>query len=358
MVLAESPFFGGCMKKKVRYLIVGASYAGSLLAARLAENGPTLLVDRSLPGARMNCGGGVHAETFKKLEVDIPFVEADTILMDVLGRETSFPCRYVVVDRSLLNKSLFDKAVEAGAEFALASYAGNDESANLADFRLPKGGALKVEYDKIIFADGFHPEGCRIPQPPPLSPENGRIPAGAAKVRVVEGTAKRPNTLHFKITNENPYGYSWLFPMPGGRLNIGAGGFASAGAPDEWIEDLVASENLDGRVLTRGGGVFPVRPFKRVMNGDAYLFGDAAGMVYALNGEGLKHISDSLELWSASIVAGDDLNVAWRRSATYFKLAFASKAFRGIRKLSRIFNHPIYPPICRLAAFSRRVVKM
>ncbi|MCK5845229.1 MAG: NAD(P)/FAD-dependent oxidoreductase [Victivallales bacterium] len=346
------------MDLKVKYLVVGASYAGSLLSAKLAPLGETMLVDRSLPGDRMNCGGGIHAKTFKKLEVDIPFVEAETILMSVLGRDTSFPCSYVVVDRALLNKALFDKAVDAGAKFAHMSYVERDESAKIAKFRDPAGEIHSIEYDKLIFADGFRPKTCRILQNEDGSLEPIHYHAGAAKVRIVEAESNRKDTLYFQITKENPCGYSWAFPMPDGRINIGAGGFGSSCVSDEWIDDLMEFENLKGPTLEKGGGVFPLRPFKRVQCGDVYLFGDAAGMVYALNGEGLKHIADSVDLWATFIVNGGDLNPAWRRSSTYLKLIFASKALRGIRKLSRIFNRPIYPSICRLAAFTRRIVRM
>ncbi|NOY74466.1 MAG: NAD(P)/FAD-dependent oxidoreductase [Kiritimatiellaeota bacterium] len=347
------------MRESVKYLVVGASYAGSLLAARLAENGSVLLVDRVVPGERMNCGGGVHAGTFKKLDVDIPFVKTDTIVMSLPGRETWFPCRYVVVDRALLNKTLCERAVDAGAEFALMSYVDRDESAKTAEFKVKGDGIRSIAYEKIIFADGFHPGVRRLPRISKTdSDEPYLFSAGAAKVRIVEGIPKRPGTLYFRITEDNPFGYTWSFPMPDGKLNIGAGGIASTGIPESWIDELMEVENIMGRVLIKGGGVFPSRPFKRVMAGDAYLFGDAAGMVYALNGEGLKHIRDSLDLWTAAIADGRNLNHAWRRSATYLKLAFASKALRGIKKLSKIFNRPLYPTVCRWAAFSRRVVKM
>jgi flavin-dependent dehydrogenase len=146
--------------------------------------------------------------------------------------------------------------------------------------------------------------------------------------------------------------------MPDGRVNIGVGGCTSVAVPEEWIDDLIESENIKGPVLVKGGGVFPLRPFKRVQSGDVYLFGDAAGMVYALNGEGLKHIADSVDLWVWHIYNESDLNSAWKHSPTYLKLIFASKVLRGVRKLSRILDRPVYPLICRLAAFSRRVVKM
>lgn len=346
------------MDQKVKYLVVGASYAGSLLAAKLAPLGETMLIDRSLPGDRMNCGGGIHAKTFKKLDVDIPYIEANTILMSVLGRDTSFPCRYVVVDRAVLNKSLFDKAVEAGTKFAHMSYIERNESAKIAKFKDHAGKLHSIEYDKLIFADGFHPKMCRIQQNADgtLAPIHQQ--AGAAKVRILKAEANREGTLYFQITRENPCGYSWVFPMPDGRLNIGAGGFASAGVPEKWIDDLTEIESIKGPVLVKGGGVFPLRPFKRVQCGDIYLFGDAAGMVYALNGEGLKHIADSVELWVRHISNGSDLNSAWKRSPTYLKLIFASKALRGIRKLSKAFDKQFYPPICRLAAFTRRIIKM
>ena len=273
---------------KTKYLIVGASYAGSILASKVYPFGHTLLVDKAVPGDLMNCGGGLPQKTFVKLKVNIPFVRINRILMNIKGVETSFPCRYVVVDRRKLNNALFNKAMAIGARFARMSYLSHDSDTKTAFFRFRDDDAT-VQYDKIIFADGFNPNRLRIQQK--KLPK--KLPCGAAKVQIIEGESKYPNSLYFKITEDNPFGYSWVFPMPDNKLNIGAGGFNDGTVSDSLIKNLKESENLDGKIIIKGGGVLPVMPMPKVQDADTYIFGNAAGMVYALNGEGLKHIADS-----------------------------------------------------------------
>ena len=334
------------------YLVVGASYAGSLLAADLAKKGDTLLVDKSEPGELMNCGGGLPIETFKKLEVDIPHITTSRILMNIKGLERSFPAKYVVIDRRDLNRALFQKALDAGAEFARLSYVRHNTAEKTANFAY-HGKETAVKYRKLIFADGFHPARVRITQK-----KKGKLPCGAAKVQIIEGETPYPDTLYFKITEDNPVGYSWIFPMPENRLNIGAGGFHYGTVPEKFITDLKKSENLDGKVIIRGGGVLPVTPIPKVQENDTYLFGNAAGMVYALNGEGLKHISDISKLWANTIADGQNLNLKWRFSSTYLKLNFASYSLKMILVGGKFFKKPLYPAVCRAAAKSRNIIKI
>lgn len=338
---------------KTKYLVIGASYAGSILSTKLYPYGHTLLVDKAIPGDLMNCGGGLPQATFVKLRISIPFIRIKRILMNINGKETSFPCKYVVVDRRRLNKVLFDKALAIGVRFARMSYVSHNTETKTAYFKFRDDNAT-VEYDKIIFADGFNPNRLRIKQK--SLPE--KIPFGAAKVQVVEGIPKYTDTLYFKITEDNPFGYSWVFPMPCKMLNIGAGGFHDGTVPDSLIENLKESENIDGKIITRGGGVLPVMPIPKVQDKDSYLFGNAAGMVYALNGEGLKHIADSSDKFAKAIIKDRNLNLRWNMSLTYMKLRFASMALKGLLAGSKVLDKPLYPAACKAAAISRRIIKM
>ena len=166
---------------KTDCLVIGASYAGSMIAAKLANSADTLLVDKSQPGLLMNCGGGLPEKTFAKLEVDIPFVRTDKITMNIKGLIRSFPAKYVVIDRRDLNRALYEKAVDAGAKFAKMSYIEHSSQTNIAKFA-SKAETIEVEYKKLIFADGFHPARIRIPQR-----NSAKLPCGAAKVQIIEG---------------------------------------------------------------------------------------------------------------------------------------------------------------------------
>jgi flavin-dependent dehydrogenase len=338
---------------KTKYLIIGASYAGSILASKVYPYGHTLLVDKAVPGDLMNCGGGLPQKTFVKLKVNIPFVRINRILMNINGKDTSFPCRYVVVDRRKLNEALFNKALAIGVRFARMSYMSHEPDTKTATFRFREDHAT-VEYDKIIFADGFNPNRLRIQQ----KGFPDKLPCGAAKVQIIEGESKYPDTLYFKITEDNPFGYSWIFPMPDGNLNIGAGGFQTGAVPESLISNLKESENLNGKVIIRGGGLLPVLPIPNVQNADTYLFGNAAGMVYALNGEGLKHILDVSDKFAKAIIHERNLNLRWKMSLTYMKLKFASVALKALLSGSKTLNKSLYPAACRAAARSRRIIKM
>ena len=337
---------------KTKYLVVGASYAGSIIAAKLAKAGDTLLADKSQPGALMNCGGGIPEKTFKRLELNIPFAATDKITMNIKGLLRSFPARYVVVDRRDLNRGLCEKAVNAGAEFAKMRYCEHFPDKKIAIFASEQK-SIEVEYEKLIFADGFHPARVRIPQR-----AEKKLPCGAAKVQIIEGETSYPDTLYFKITEDNPTGYSWVFPMPDKKLNIGAGGFHTGTVPDSLIDNLKTSEKLNGKIIIRGGGVLPVTPILKVQSGDTYLFGNAAGMVYALNGEGLKHIYDTSDKWADAIISGSNLNRQWRFSLTYAKLKFAASALRFLQIGEKMMKKSLYPPACRAAAKSRNIIKM
>jgi len=336
---------------ETEFLVVGASYAGSLLAAKLADSGDTLLIDKALPGELMNCGGGLPYATFKHLDVEIPFIETERIMMNIKGLERSFPAHYVVIDRRDLNRALFEKALSAGCKFKRMSYIKHNSTSKIANFAY-RNDSFSVKYNKIIFSDGFHPSKIRIPQNI-KTPQ----PCGAAKVQIIEGITPYEGTLYFKITEENPVGYSWIFPMPENRLNIGAGGFNSGKVPEKFIEDLKKSENLNGKVIIRGGGVLPVKPIPKVQKDDTFLFGNAAGMVYPLNGEGLKHISDISQLWADSIVNGKNLNTQWKFSKTFFKLKFAAYSLKTLLSTSKILKKSLYPTACRAAAKSRNIIK-
>ncbi len=337
--------------RETDFLVVGASYAGSILAAKLAEKGDVTLVDKSQPGELMNCGGGLPRETLEKLKIEIPFARTSRVMMNIKGLERSFPAEYVVVDRRDLNKALFEKALASGAEFARMSYTTHDDTEKIAEFA-HKGVTSVIKYGKLIFADGFHPSRPRI-----TTRNKAKAPCGAAKTQIFKGLTPYPDTLYFKMTEDNPSGYSWIFPMPDGKINIGAGSFHSSHVSDSLIDNLKKSENLNGDTIIKGGGILPVSPVPKVQDGDIFLFGNAAGMVHPPSGEGLKYISDASDIWAETIISGKNLNLRWRFSSVYLKLKLAEFALRTIFAGSKILDTPLYPAACRATAKSRNIIQ-
>ena len=104
-------------------------------------------------------------------------------------------------------------------------------------------------------------------------------------------------------------GYGWLFPVAGGRINLGAGllntfkNFKEVSAqrlfdafaamlPAEWA--IIDEETADGRVLS---GPLPMS-FNRVPQAvpGLLLIGDAAGAVNPFNGEGIAYAMETAEI--------------------------------------------------------------
>jgi flavin-dependent dehydrogenase len=303
------------------FQVIGASFAGSLLAIHLARHGRVVLIDRHLPGSRLKCGGGMPLSVLEGLEVDVPFVPINRAIFSLGGRQHEFPQCYATVDRTLVDQALFRKAVAAGAEFIQGEYPVHD---------LPAGRST-------ILATGTPP----------------RPPFGVALAEIVDQESPYPNALFMEIPDELAVGYAWIFPLPGGRLNVGVGTFAERKLSPGMLSACKDRLGIVGRVLKTGGGLLPLRPASRVMDGHAILFGDAAGMAYPLNGEGLAYIANLAPVWADAIHAGQDLNRIWRHSAAYRKLRFGAVALDGLVFAQKTLHLPAYRWATRLSAWAR-----
>lgn len=332
---------------RVDYLIVGASAAGSLLAAKFANKGKTMFVDKYLPGSRMNCGGGMPEKVLKAFGVDIPFFPIKKAVMNIKGRECRFPCNYVVVDRSEFNHALYEKACLAGAEFCQMNYRRHDPKQKIASFTKNKK-TKQIAYKKLILAYGFHPFV------EPFSGQKRECPFGIARVQIINQVSPHPKEFYFYIYSGDLPGYHWIFPMPGGKSNIGSGGFKKTSIESASIKDLKNIENLEGEVMKKGGGVLPLSNSARIQQKDSFLFGDSAGMVNALNGEGLMHIANFADKFVDGVVKNKNMNLIWNFSGTYWYLLIAAIVLRLMIFLSRITKIPFYALACRSVAFIRR----
>lgn len=331
----------------VDFLIVGASAAGSLLAAKFAEHGKTVFVDKYLPGSLMNCGGGMPEKIFKAYDVDIPFKTIKRAVMMIHGRECEFPCNYVVVNRSEFDNALYRKACKAGAEFRKMNYTGNDSGRETARFKSEKKAIVEIKYRNLILAKGFHP------QKDPFSGIGRVRPAGVARVEIVDCKTPFSDTFYFVISL---LGYNWIFPMPDGKVNIGVGGFKELGFSSVLLPDFKTREKISGKIIKKGGGVMPLAPERKIQQRNTYLFGDSAGMINALSGEGLMHISNFSEKFVNAVVKGKNLNRIWSMSSTYWYLLCAAFVFKIIVFYDKIFKIHLYPSACRFVAWIRRCI--
>lgn len=337
------------MEESTDFLIIGASVAGSVLAAQFAPHGKVIFVDKYVPGTWMNCGGGLPEKVFKSFDIDIPFVPIKKAVMNIHGKNWEFPCNYVVVDRSELDKALLQKACRSGAEFKKMNYIGCDSENQIAS--LKDGSRItQIKYRKLVLAHGFHP------MVEPFSRGKRNLSYGAAIVEIVDGDSPHPDQFYFHINSNGPPGYSWIFPMPSGRMNIGSGGFNTGSLFFKQLSSFKSVENVTGHVQKKGGGVLPLRPAGKIQQGNLYLFGDTAGMVNALNGEGLLHIAKFAPRFVRGVVQEKNLNLVWKTSPTFWYLTAVSSWLRFMNMAGAVLKLPMYPFSCRMVAFIRRIL--
>ena len=334
--------------KIIDYLIIGGSVAGSVLAAKLAEHGSTLFVDRYLPGTLMNCGGGMPQKVFDAFAVDIPTLPINQGIMKIGAKEYSFPCHYVVVNRSEFDHALYQKACNAGAEFRQMSFRGYDAETKIAHFS-EHGQPVMINYNKLILANGFHPVK------EPFSGTARVAERGAARVEIIATEAVHRAAFYFEIYQQTP-GYSWIFPMPDGRINIGTGGFLRDFDFKNIFEQFKVAENITGEIEVKGGGVLPLKPVRIIQQGAVSLFGDSAGMINALNGEGLMHIERCSHRYAQALITGKNLNLLWLSSFTYWYLLLAAYCLKLFLLIDKIFRLQLYSSACRLVIAVRNLL--
>ena len=332
----------------VDYLIIGGSVAGSVLAAKLASHGSTLFVDRHFPGTLMNCGGGMPQKVFDAFAIEIPTQPITKGIMKIGDNEYSFPCHYLVVNRSEFDYALYKKACNAGAEFRQLSFTGYDAEAKVATFRAANK-TVKIKYKRLILANGFHP-GLE-----PFSRESRTAECGLAVVEIIDVNFSRQDAFYFEIYQKMA-GYSWIFPVPDGQINTGSGGFLPGVDFKALFMKFKATENISGNVIVKGGGVLPLKPVRIIQQGAVSLFGDSAGMVNALNGEGLMHIERFSHKYVQALIAGKNLNILWWRSATYWYLLIAATCLKLFVLIGAIFKIQLYSTACRLVIAIRNIL--
>ncbi len=317
------------------FTVIGASFAGSILACKLARYGKVVLVDKTEPGTRLKCAGGIRAEEFAKLEIEIPHVKVDNIIISAGGKRSGFKSPYVVADRRELDAAVFKKATAAGAVFRKAEYISHAPAENIAKFRCGEE-TSDIPYRKLILAKGF------LTKP-------GNSFHGTSYVEIIESHSKYVDSLYFKILDDQ-IGYCWIFPLPEGRINVGIGSFSETPFSPVDFRKFKEEQNIDGKVICKGGGRIPMNPSITVMKGDVCLFGDSAGMVLALNGEGLRYISRMSGLWAACIAENKNLNIRWIFSRTFARLYVCASAMKAIIFIEKHFRKGLYSCLCRIGA--------
>ena len=309
-------------------VIAGAGPAGVAAAVALAARMPAdriLCLDKARFPRDKPCGGGLtghaHAALARLgLELRVPRVDCGRgrLVYRRRGRDVALGRPVDIVRRCEFDADLVAQARERGIEIltgeGLASFevdAHGDAGAGLVRIATTTGRRLTARV--LVGADGAGSRVRRVltaDDRPPLRLFQAEVPMPPALAPLVDGRM----VYDFSLMARGLRGYLWLFPAPGGRLNVGAMHSAtttqklSGAAIEALLRKGLAAYGVELPDGARGWPAWRYQAGGRVAAPHLLCVGDAAG-IDALTGEGiavgLEHGPIAAQAIAAALKTGD-----------------------------------------------------
>ena len=303
-------------------VISGAGPAGVAAAVAMAARIPAeriLCLDKARFPRDKPCGGGLtghaHAALARLgLEVRVPRVPCGRGRLAYRGRarDVALERPVDIVRRCEFDADLVAQARARGIEIltgeGLASF---EVDAGLVRIATTTGRRLTARV--LVGADGA---GSRVRRAltsddrPPLRLFQAEVPMPPALAELIDGRM----VYDFSLMARGLRGYLWLFPAPGGRLNVGAMHSASTAqklsgaAIEALLREGLAAYGVELPDGARGWPAWRHQAGGRVAAPHLLCVGDAAG-IDALTGEGiavgLEHGPIAAQAIAAALQAGD-----------------------------------------------------
>lgn len=314
-------------------VVVGAGPAGATAAAFLADSGlrVALLDKHSFPRDKV-CGdavSGKSVDVLRRLGLVERLQASDQVgswgvtFSAPAGHEVAIPFTKVmdapvapgfVCARTVFDELIVRRAVEAGAELFEGIEAEDlirTEDGRIAGIRATSGGSEDAKASEfraplVIGADGAYSVVARSLGMTQLDEDHY-----CAGLRVYyEGvTGFHPkNHVELHFVDEAIPGYFWIFPMAGGRANVGVGMLSSVVKRKgvrlrPLLDSLIGNPRFRDRFAeasrispVRGWGL-PMGSKLRPLSGDGWmLVGDAGSMIDPFTGEGIGNAMVAGEL--------------------------------------------------------------
>ena len=350
-------------------LVIGAGPAGCAAAIAATRAGRSVVVvDRATFPRDKTCGDGLTAGALRLLEhLDVPLAAldssapvSDVVLVSPSGRRMELPLprvgeharvmRRVDLDAALVGAARAAGAavIEGGALTALKSLDSGVEAT------LDDGQVLRAPF--AIASDGNYSTARRLltPDAPPLLGEWSAF-------RQYFSGVDDPR-LWVLFERDLLPGYAWVFPLPGGRANVGFGMLRGPGVSGKVLaakwRDLLDRPSLravmgPNAVAEGSHRAWPIPSHldpARLAHGRVLFAGDAAGVVDPMTGEGIAQALETGILAARAIThvphppighrsLFDPAAIATRYRADVAHTLGADLRFAGL--LQRVLAHPL-----------------
>ncbi len=322
--------------ESAQVVIVGAGPAGSATATGLAARGvDVLLLDKAAFPREKTCGDGLTPRALSALQelgllarveaagamringVRIFAPNGQSVEVDFKDLSSEFLPYGLTIARRTLDTLLLEHAQAAGARF-------------MSGFHVK--GLVRDERDRgIVGVQGVlngEPAVVRAPLTclatgvaMPLVQQAGLLPVVPPVIRAsrayFQDVADLDPLFHFYFDRDFLPGYGWIFPLSGGRANVGTGYFPGGqfrrrSLPSRRLYDHFVDQNAQvQRQLTGATPVGPVKSYPlrsdfatvQTQTDGLLLVGEAAGLVNPINGEGVDYALESGSI-AAKVAAG------------------------------------------------------
>jgi geranylgeranyl reductase family protein len=320
-------------------LVVGAGPAGVAAALTAQARGlDVALVDKASFPRDKTCGDGLTTGALRLLEqlgVEVPTLDRyatvrETVLVSPSGRRVVLPLpgdgeHSAVVPRLDLDAALVARARDAGAPVR--------EAATLTGLTVDDNGARAVFDDgpdveaRFVVASDGHWSAVRRLLEPAATPDLGTWHAFRQYFASVSssndlgpnGAGDDAGARQWVVFDADLLpGYAWVFPLPGGRANVGFGVLRAPGVTGKSLKQLWVT--LRDRPAMRAAlgpnavaedsqRAWPIPASfdpARLVDGRVLYTGDAAHVVDPMTGEGIAQALESGILAATEVARGGD----------------------------------------------------
>jgi len=299
--------------------IVGSGWAGAMLGYRLADKFDVTVIERNVPGEKYCCGGGLPLSVIESLELDVPYKLISEAIIAVNDKHYWYPLRYAVANRGALDKAMADKAKNAGVNYVQAAFKSLDQEKSIVSLKI-EGKIIHQQYKKLVFASGLQTDISEYK----LGYDWRNRDYATAMMEIIPEESPFGDSLFLACDNEIlPAGYFWIFPIGDGTIDVGCGRLQRTKSEEplgKILERFKEKYKITAKSQMTRSARLSAGATARVQNGNLYAFGDAAGMIQPVTGEGLKYIYNVSEKFSDCLKKGGNLNGRWMRSFDYAKL--------------------------------------